>query len=310
MEVSNVENRAKDKSLMKTNISVNSMPSTSTNKEKKKCRFNLADFGRDFTYETLAYLSPQSNEIGMCICESETLIYAEERSTLVILSLHHPKEKKRVSLNDNDRIRDLSYVDWLRKCLIITDEEIYLLDYRSRDLVSIQTGTNYRCGTIDNLHRIFYLVQQSTLYKYNSSSLISGHADEYPIADGYQTRHMSLDHRTNDQLALLVRAEDQKNYVLVYSTSSLSEGYLYRIVIRDSIDRHWICSNGDHGWLIQGDQPGVCWHLTRQGLNSIRMFDRYDIRNVIPMSHHQRFLIRTETEIFVLMNLPFSESLL
>lgn len=269
-------------------------------------RFDLNDFGRDFTYETLAYLSPRSNQISMCICENETLIYARERSELVVLSLRQPKDIQIIRLNENEDIRDLLFVDWLKKCFVLTRENLYLFDYRSKQLNLIEIGFDYRCGTIDNLHQCFYLVEQTTLKKFDSNSLIKMRADEIPIADGFQSRHLTLDNRKNELLALLVFSMDEeKNYILVYSTTSLADGYLYKIIIDDRIDRHWICSTGDDSWLVQGNQSGLCWNLNLQGLSSIRMFDRYEIRNLIPMNGHERFLIRTETEIFVLMKLSF-----
>ena len=198
----------------------------------------------------------------------------------------------------------MSFVEWLKKCLIITREHLYLLDYRSNELELIETGVDFRCGTVDNRRQIFYLVEHSTLKKFDSNAFVTMRADDYPIADGFQPRRLALDQRNNDFLALLVLAAEQKNYILVYSAvSSLADGYLYKIIIDDPIDRRWICSTGHDSWLVQGNEPGLCWDLNLHGLSSIRMFDRYEIRNLIPLSKDERFLIRTESEIFVLMKL-------
>ena len=173
----------------------------------------------------------------------------------------------------------------------------------------MESGVGYITGAVDSLHSVFYLLKQSTLYKYDRTSFAKLQADEYPIADGYLARKMTLDNKTNDYLALLVNTEnEQKNYVLVYSTRSFADGYLYKIVINDRIDRHWICSTGDEGWLIRGTHPGSCFDLNVNGLRSVRTFDSFEIRNLIPMNEHQRFLICTHTEIFVLMKYPFVQT--
>jgi hypothetical protein len=274
-----------------------------TNLDRKHV-FNLSDFGRDFTYETLAHLSRSSNDIAMSLCEDTILIYAQHCNQLVIVSVNDPVQANVVHLNMHDRIKDLCYVAWLGQCLVITNENIYLVDYRTARSTCIESGMNYISGVVDNQHEIFYLVQQTTLHKYDSNSLINLQADQYPIADGYQARYVTLDNRSNTCLALLVVDNETKNYVFVYSTLSLADGFLYKIMIDDCIDRHWICSNGNNGWLIRATDPGSCLDLNIDGLGSVRMFDVKEIRHMIPMHEHQRFLLRTETEIFVLMKAP------
>lgn len=276
----------------------------------KKVLFNTIDFGRDFTFETIAHLSSPSKDIAMIICENNTLIYSQNSNELVILSLINPKRISIVQLDKTFIIRDLCYVDWLLKCVVITNEQIYLLDYQTKQCDVIDSGIGYICGAIDNHRCIFYLVKQSTLYKYDENSLLTLQADQYPIADGYYSRRIVLDNKTNDRLALLVMANDEKNYILVYSTMSLADGYLYKIMIDDRIEREWICSNGNDGWLVQGTYPGSCFDLNINGLGSVRVFDCNDIRNIIPMNEHQRFIIRTNTDIFVLVKSSFAQSFL
>jgi hypothetical protein len=268
---------------------------------KKKISFNLIDFGRDFTFETLAHLSSSSNDIAMIICENNTLIYSQNSNELVIVPLNNPKHILITQLDKNSLIRDLCYVDWLSKCLVITDQQIYLLDYRTTKYDIIDSGIGYLSGAIDNHHSIFYLVKQSTLYKYDKDCLLNLQGDQYPIADGYYCQRISLDNTTNDYLALLVRSTDEKSYILVYSTRSFADGYLYKIMIDDNIERKWICSNGNDGWLIRGSYPGSCFDLNIHGLGSVRIFDCNEIRNMISINEHQRFIIRTNTEIFVLI---------
>jgi len=294
-------------------ISIDTVKSSSSNTSSgihKKISFNSIDFGRDFTFETLAHLSSPSKDIAMIICENNTLIYSQHSNELVILSLTNPKHIAIIQLDKDTIIRDLCYVDWLFKCIVITDEQVYLLDYRTTQCDMIDSGIGYICGAIDNHHSIFYLVKQSTLYKYDKNSLLNLQADEYPIADGYYSRRIALDNKTNDHLAILVIANDEKNYILVYSTMCLSNGYLYKIMIDDRIEREWICSNGNDGWLVQGTYPGSCFDLNINGLGSVRVFDCNDIRNIIPMNDHQRFIIRTNTDIFVLIKHSLVQSFL
>ena len=294
------------------NISIDRLRSTPLSSPSYATRqdlFDLADYGRDFTYETLAYLPRSSPFVAMTVCEENTLIYAQDSSELVILPLHNPRQTISVALEKTSQIRDLCYVAWLSKCLMITDMEVYLLDYETTECTSIESGMDYITGAVDNVHSVFYLVKHSTLYKYDQSSYLHLQADQYPIADGYLSRKVSLDNKTNDYLALLVyNKKEQQNHVLVYATRSLADGYLYKIVIDDRIDRHWICSNGDEGWLIRGTHPGSCFDLNVQGLRSVRTFDSLEIRNLIPMNEHQRFLICTDAEIFVLMKYPFVQT--
>jgi len=241
----------------------------------------------------------------MTICENNTLIYSQHFNELVIISLTNPKNTILTQLNKNTIIRDLCYVDWLFKCLIITNEHIYLFDYLTTEYDIIDSGIGYISGAIDNHHQIFYLIKQSTLYKYDKNSLKTLQSDQYPIADGYQSQRLILDNQTNNYLALLVISNDKKNYILVYSTKYLDNGYLYKIMIDDQIEREWICSNGNHGWLIQGTHPGSCFDLNINGLNSVRVFDCTNIKNIIPINEHQRFIIRTNTEIFILIKNSF-----
>ncbi len=291
-----------EKTHQKIEISIDRLKSSTMN---KKISFNSIDFGCDFTFETIVNFSSSSIDIAMTICEMNTLIYSQHSNELVIISLIDSKHMLKKQLNKNLIIRDLCYVDWLHKCLVITDEEIYLLDYRTTECDIIESGIGYICGAIDNHHRIFYLIKQSTLYKYDETSLVTLQADQYPIADGYRSRRLTLDNKTNDYLALLVIANDEKNYILISSTKSLSNGYIYKILIDDRIEREWICSNGNEGWLIRGSYPGSCLDLNINGLVSVRVFDCNEIRNIIPMNEHQRFLIRTNTEIFVLIKKSF-----
>ncbi len=293
------------KTDQKIEISIDRLKSSSTN---KRISFSVIDFGRDFTFETLAHLSSSSPDIAMSICENNTLIYSQQSNELVIVSLINPKQITIKQLNKNTIIRDLCYVDWLFKCLVIADEEIYLFDYRTTEWNIIDSGIGYICGAIDSHHHIFYLVKQSTLYKYDQNCLLTFQADQYPIADGYHSRRLVLDNKTNDYLALLVRANDEKNYILVYSTKSLANGYFYKIMIDDRIEREWICSNGNEGWLIRGTYPGSCFDLNINGLASVRVFDCNEIRNIISINEHQRYIIRTKTEIFVLIKNSFIHS--
>lgn len=284
-------------------ISIDRLKSSTTN---KKLSFNIIDFGRDFTFETLAHFSSSSSsssstDIAMTICEDDILIYSQDFNQLVILSLNHPNHPIRTQLNKNTIIRDLCYVDWLKKCLVIANEEIFLLDYQTTQCDIIDSGINYICGAVDNHRCIFYLIKQSTLYKYDKNCLIDYRVDQYPIADGYQSRRLILDNKTNDYLALLVNTNDEKNSILIYSINSLDNGYLYKIMIDDHIERKWICSNGNNGWLIQGTYPGSCFDLNINGLNSIRVFDCNQIENIIALNEHQCFLIRTNTDIFILI---------
>jgi hypothetical protein len=294
--------------LQKTNqqieISIDRLRSPSST--NKKFSFNLIDFGRDFTFETLAYLSsPPSTDIAMTICENNTLIYSQHSNELVIVSLINPQHTILTRLNKNTIIRDLCYVDWLFKCLVIADEEIYLFDYQTTQSDMIDSGIGYICGAIDNHHHILYLIKQSTLYKYDKNSLINLQGDQYPIADGYKSRRLVLDNKTNDYLALLVNTFDEKNSILVYSTQALDNGYLYKIIIDDKIQREWICSNGNNGWLIRGTYPGSCFDLNINGLASVRVFDCNEIRNIISINKHKRFIIRTNTQIFILIKNSF-----
>lgn len=238
----------------------------------------------------------------MIICENNTLIYSQNSNELIIVSLIDSQQIITKQFNTDTIIRDLCYVDWIQKCLVITDEEIYSLDYRTSDYEIIDSSIGYICGTIDNQHRIFYLIKQTTLYKYDENSLVTLQVDQYPIADGYQSRRMALDNQSNDHLALLVIAADRKNYILVYSTKSLDNGYLYKIMIDDRIEREWICSNGNHGWLIRGNCPQTCLDLNNNGLASIRIFDCNELRNIISLNDSDRFLIRTQTEIFLFIS--------
>jgi len=286
-------------------VSIDRLKSSSTN---KKISFHLIDFGRDFTFKTLAHLSSPSADIAMTICENNTLIYSQHANELVIVSFTNPKNIIHTQLNKNTIIRDLCYIDWLFKCLIIGNEQIYLFDYRTTQYDIIDSGIGYISGAIDNHHQIFYLIKQSTLYKYEKNSLINLQGDQYPIADGYHSRRLILDNKTNDYLALLVVANDEKNYILVYSTKSLDNGYLYKIMIDDRIEREWICSNGNQGWLIRGTSPGSCFDLNINGLASVRVFDCNEIRNIISMNDHQNFIIRTNTEIFILIKNSFVPS--
>jgi hypothetical protein len=281
-------------------ISINGPKPTSSH-VNKTISFNLADFGRDFTFDTLARLSSSSDDIAMIVCENNTLIYSQQSNELVILSLNNPKHIVVKQLDKNYIIRDLCYVDWLSKCLVIANEQIYLLDYRTTECDPIESGIGYICGAIDNHRRIFYLVKQSTLYKYDKNALVNLKVDQYPIADGYRSQRIALDNKTNDFLALLVLGNDEKHYILVYSSKSFTEGYLYKIVIDDRVDREWICSNGNEGWLVKGTYPGSCFDLNIHGLRSVRLFDCNEIRNIISLNEHQRFIIRTKTEIFLLM---------
>ncbi|CAF0815358.1 unnamed protein product [Rotaria sordida] len=291
---------------LKSSSSSSSIVSSPTN---RNITLNSIDFGRDFTFDTLAYLSSLSNDIAMTICENNTLIYSQHSNELVIVSLMNLKHIAITQLDKNSCIRDLCYVDWLYKCLVITDKQIYLLDYQTTKHDIIDKDIGYICGAIDNHRCVFYLVKQSTLHKYDKNSLLNLRSDQYPIADGYYSRRVALDNKTNDYLALLVGTNDEKNYILVYSTLCLSNGYLYKILIDDRIERQWICSNGNYGWLIHGTHPGSCFDLNINGLNSIRIFDCNEIRNIIPMiDKHQRFIIRTKTEIFVLIKYSFVQS--
>jgi hypothetical protein len=241
----------------------------------------------------------------MTIRENNTLIYSQHSNELVIHSLIDSQHQLTKPLNKNVIIRDLCYVDWLHKCLVITDEQIYLFDYHTTQCDIIESGIGYICGVIDNHHHVFYLIKQSTLYKYDENSLVTLQADQYPIADGYRSRRIALDNKTNDYLALLVIANDEKNYILISSTKSLSNGYIYKILIDDRIEREWICSNGNEGWLIRGSHPASCLDLNINGLVSVRVFNFNEIRNIIPMNEHQHFVIRTNTEIFVLIKNSF-----
>jgi hypothetical protein len=241
----------------------------------------------------------------MTICENNTLIYSQHLNELVIISLTNPKHIIHTQLNKNIIICDLCYVDWLFKCLVITNEQIYLLDYQTTEYDIIESGIGYISGAIDNHHQIFYLIKQSTLYKYDKNSLKTLQSDQYPIADGYQSRRLILDNKTNNSLALLVIDNDEKNYILVYSTKYLDNGYLYKIMIDDQIKREWICSNGNDGWLIQGTYPGSCFDLNINGLASVRVFNCNDIQNIIQINEHQHFIIRTNTEIFILIKNSF-----
>ncbi|CAF1470856.1 unnamed protein product, partial [Adineta ricciae] len=249
----------------------------SSSSAHKKIAFNSIDFGRDFTFETLAHLSSPSStkDIAMVLCEKHTLVYSQQSNELNILSLDNNKRSVRTQLEKNVLIRDLCYVDWLSKCIVIADDKIYLLDYRTTQCDMIDYGVNYVCGTVDNLRCIFYLIKHKTLYKYDKSSLETLQADQYPIADGYDCRRIALDNQTNDHLALLVLANDEKNYILVYSTASLADGYLYKIMIDDRIEREWICSSGNHGWLVRGSYPGSSFDLNKNGLGSMFMYNGY-----------------------------------
>lgn len=298
------EHRNFEKIKQNIEISVDKTKSSSHNKSS----LNLIDIARDFTYETLANLSPSSNDIAMCICENNTLIYCQNSNELVMASFMNPKSITTKQLDKNSIIYDICCIDWLSKCLIITNKYICLFDYRTTNYEIIDTDPGYICGTIDNQRCIFYAVKQSTLYKYDKDSLLNLQADQYPIADGYSPRRITLDNQTNDSLALLVYANDKKNYILVYSTKSLTDGYLYKIIINDHIEREWICSNGCEGWLIRGTHPGSCFDLNIHGLCSVRTFDSNEIRNIIPMNNHKRFVIRTKTEIFVLIKYSSIES--
>ena len=270
--------------------------------------FTLAEFGRDFTFETLAYLPPSSVDTAMVICDDSTLIYSRYANELVIVSLHRPQEFASLRLDTSSTIRELVYIAWLSQCLVITDEQILLLDYRTTEAQAIESGTGYISGAVDNIRSVLYLVKQSTLCKYDQSALVNLHIDQYPIADGYRAQCTTLDERTNDYLALLVLADDEKNYILVYSTRSLADGYLYQVVIDDCIERRWICSNGDYGWLVAGTRAGSCFDLNSHGLSSVRVFDSDEIRKMIAMPEHRRFVIRTRTDIFVLMRYPCAET--
>ncbi|CAF2386570.1 unnamed protein product [Rotaria sp. Silwood2] len=288
---------------LKSSSSITSSPTN------RNISLNSIDFGRDFTFETLAHLSSSSNDIAMTICENNTLIYSQHSNELVIVTLMHPKHIAITQLDKNSCIRDLCYVDWLLKCIVIADKQIYLFDYRTTKHDIIDTDIDYICGAIDNHRCIFYLVKESTLHKYDKNSLINLRSDQYPIADGYHSRRIALDNKANDYLALLVITNDEKNYILVYSTLCLSNGYLYKIIIDDHIERQWICSNGNDGWLIRGTYSGSCFDLNINGLNSVRIFDCNEIRNIIPMiDKHQRFIIRTSTEIFILIKYSFVQT--
>ncbi|CAF3528782.1 unnamed protein product [Adineta steineri] len=299
-DVSNDNNHYLQKTEQQIEVSVNKLKSSSS--IRKKISFNSIDFGRDFTFETLAHLSSSTQDNAMIVCENNTLIYSQYLNELVILSLINSKNNALTKLDKKCIIRDLCYVDWLFKCLVITNEQIYLLDYRTTQCDLIESGHGYICGAIDNHRCIFYLVKQSTLYKYDKKSLLNLQADEYPIADGFKSQRISLDHKTNDHLALLVKDNNEKYVILVYSTISLADGYLYKIMIDDQIEREWICSSGNQGWLIRGTYPGSCFDLNINGLGSVRIFDCNEIRNIIPMNEHQRFIIRTKTDIFILNN--------
>lgn len=292
-----------EKTTREIEISINRSKSSPSN--SKTISLDSIDFARDFTCEILVNLSsPSSSEdIAMVVCENQTLIYSQNSHELIIVSLCDPKQMNMQQFDKNTIIRDLCYVDWLHRCLVIANEEIYLFDYRTGDFEMIDSGLGYICGTIDNQHRIFYLIKQTTLYKYDENSLLTLQADQYPIADGYQSRRMALDNQTNDHLALLVIASDGKNYVLVYATKVLDNGYLYKIMIDDRIERDWICSNGNHGWLIRGNCPRTCLDLSETGLASIRVFNCTELRNIISLDgYERRFLIRTKTEIFLFLS--------
>lgn len=263
---------------------------------------NAIDFGQDSTCQILVNISSNSSDIAMSICENNTLIYSQNSNELIIVPLTDSNQTRIKQFNANIIIRDLCYVDWIHKCLVITNEEIYSFDYQTSDSEIIDSSIGYICGVIDNHHRIFYLIKQTTLYKYDEHSLVTLQADQYPIADGYQSRRMALDNPSNTHLALLVIASDRKNYILVYSTNSLDNGYLYKIMIDDRIEREWICSNGNHGWLIRGNCPQTCLDLNNNGLASIRVFNCNELRNVISLNDIHRFLIRTKTEIFLFVS--------
>ncbi|CAF4681900.1 unnamed protein product, partial [Rotaria sp. Silwood2] len=125
----------------------------------------------------------------------------------------------------------------------------------------------------------------------------------------YHSLLISLHNKSNYYLPLLLITNNKKNYILVYSTLCLSNGYLYKIIIDDHIERQWICSNGNDGWLIRGTYSGSCFDLNINGLNSVRIFDCNEIRNIIPMiDKHQRFIIRTSTEIFILIKYSFVQT--
>lgn len=288
----------------KIEISIDRFQSSSAN---KKMSFNLIDFGRDFTFETLAHFSSSSSSTdnAMTICENNYFIYSQNFNELIILSLNQSAHPIHTQLKKNTIIRDLSYVEWLNKCLIITDEEIYLFDYQTIQYDIIDSGVGYICGTIDNLNSIFYLIKQTTIYKYDRNCLIDYKVDQYPIVDSYQSQRLILDNKTNEYLALLVNTNDEKHAILIYSTKSLDNGYLYKIMIDDRIERKWLCSNGNHGWLIQGTYPGSCFDLNIHGLNSIRVFNCNQIHNMITMNEHQCFFIRTNTDIFMLKKIFF-----
>ena len=286
-----------DKTTKEIEISINRSKSSN-----KTISLNAIDFGQDSTCQILVNIPSSSPDIAMIICENNTLIYSQNSNELIIVSLINSKQIMTKQLNTDTIIRDLCYVEWIQKCLVITDEEIYSFDYRTLDHEIIDSGIGYICGTIDNQHRIFYLIKQTTLYKYDENSLVTLQADQYPIADGYQSRRMALDNPSNDHLALLVIAFDRKNYILVYSTKSLDNGYLYKIMIDDRIEREWICSNGNYGWLIRGNCPQTCLDLNNNGLASIRIFDCNELRNIISLNDSDRFLIRTKTEIFLFIS--------
>ncbi|UJR36245.1 hypothetical protein I4U23_028977 [Adineta vaga] len=293
----NYHSYSSEKTDKKIEVSINRMKSSSPN--QKKIAINSIDFGRDFTLETLAHLSSPTKDMSMVLCENHTLVYSQNLNELVILPLSNSKQLTSTQLDNNSTIHDLCYVDWLLKCIVITDENVYLLDYRTTQYDLIESGIGYICGAIDNHRSIFYLVKKSTIYKYDKDSLENLQADQYPIADGYNSRRIALDNHTNEHLALLVIANDEKNYILVYSTTSLADGYLYKVMIDDRIERDWICPSRNQGWLVQGSYPGSCFDVNMNGLGSVRVFDCNEIRNMIPFTDNERFVIRTKTDIFI-----------
>jgi len=237
--------------------------------------------------------STTDDDHALTLCENEFLIYSQNANQLTIRSLKHSTDSQTVQFDRRIFIRDLCFVDWLRRCLVICNDSIYLLDYRTYSYKLLEFGFDYRCAAIDNLHGRFYLIERSTLNKYDRYCLKTQQADQYPIAVQYQCQSICLDNQTNESLALLVRNHELTCSVLVYSTRSFSDGYLYKIVIDDHLERTWICSNDDFGWFIRDIE------FNRYEQKSCRKFHRFQITNLKYLSK-QFLLLRTRTEIFLL----------